>query len=115
MLNVNTVAFLATEPRKLEGKFGEGSIGTVGFKNGYSNEKSYIDYISWGKPGKFLNNYCRKGSQLYLVGHLEQVAYTSSAGIEVNKLRFVITTIEVINTSFSRSEQDRISSETAKI
>ena len=72
---------------------------TLAVDDGYGKDKhaSFIPCVAWKRQAEVLNQYCFKGSQIGVSGHLQQRSYENKQGQKVNVVEVVVTNIELLD------------------
>lgn len=106
MANFNKVILLGNLTRDVElrhtqsgqalGKFGM-AINRKYTVNGESKEEvCFVDLTAWGKTAELLNQYVRKGSQLFVEGRLQYSTWESQEGGKRSKLEVVVENFQFV-------------------
>lgn len=65
--------------------------------NGESKEETcFVDLTAWGKQAELLNQYVRKGSQLFVEGRLQYSTWESQEGGKRSKLEVVVENFQFL-------------------
>jgi single-strand DNA-binding protein len=65
--------------------------------NGESKEETcFVDLTAWGKQAELLNQYVRKGSQLFVEGRLQYSTWESQEGGKRSKLEVVVENFQFV-------------------
>ena len=106
MANFNKVLLLGNLTRDVElrhtqsgqplAKFGM-AINRKYTVNGESKEETcFVDLTAWGKQAELLNQYVRKGSQLFVEGRLQYSTWESQEGGKRSKLEVVVENFQFV-------------------
>lgn len=80
---------------------------TLAVDDGYGKEKhaSFIPCVAWKRQAEILSQYCFKGSQIGVSGHLRQRSYENNQGQKVNVVEVVATNIELLDPKNASGQQ----------
>lgn len=106
MANFNKVILLGNLTRDVElrhtqsgqplAKFGM-AINRKYSVNGEQKESTcFVDLTAWGKQAEILNQYVKKGSQLFVEGRLEYSTWESQEGGKRSKLEVVVENFQFV-------------------
>ena len=106
MANFNKVILLGNLTRDVElrhtqsgqalAKFGM-AINRKWSQNGEQKESTcFVDLTAWGRQAEVLQQYVKKGSQLFVEGRLEYSTWESPVGGMRNKLEFLVETFQFV-------------------
>lgn len=106
MANFNKVILMGNLTRDVElrhtqsgqalAKFGM-AINRKYTANGESKEETcFVDLTAWGKQAELLNQYVRKGSQLFVEGRLQYSTWESQEGGKRSKLEVVVENFQFV-------------------
>jgi len=57
-------------------------------------ETDFINFVAFGKDAEFLEKYCRKGTKLVIIGHIQTGSYTNKDGNKVYTTDVICEEIE---------------------
>jgi single-strand DNA-binding protein len=113
MANFNKVILLGNLTRDIELRHTQSGMAIAKFGmainrkytvNGESKESTcFVDLTAWGKQAEILNQYVRKGSQLFVEGRLEYSTWETQEGQKRNKLEVVVENFQFVGAGGSRA------------
>lgn len=74
------------------------------------DDTAWHNIVAWRSLADLAQQYIKKGSQLFIIGHLSYRKYTDSAGIERNITEIIADRIELCGSSTGRPQADIVTS-----
>ncbi|MCU0863085.1 MAG: single-stranded DNA-binding protein [Planctomycetes bacterium] len=109
MANFNKVLLMGNLTRDVELRHTQGGTALAKFGlavnrkftvNGESKEETcFVDLTAWGKQAELLNQYVRKGSQLFVEGRLQFSTWESQEGGKRSKLEVVVENFQFLGSA----------------
>ena len=113
MANFNKVILLGNLTRDVELRHTQGGQALAKFGmainrkytvNGEQKETTcFVDLTAWGKQAELLNQYVRKGSQLFVEGRLEYSTWEAQDGGKRSKLEVVVENFQFVGGNRDRA------------
>lgn len=75
------------------------------YKKEGENTADFINCIAFGKNGEFAEKYCRKGTKLLVVGHIQTGSYTNKDGQKVYTTDIVVDEQEFAESKKAEQEE----------
>jgi single-strand DNA-binding protein len=107
--NFNKVLLMGNLTRDVELRHTQGGTALAKFGlavnrkftvNGESKEETcFVDLTAWGKQAELLNQYVRKGSQLFVEGRLQFSTWESQEGGKRSKLEVVVENFQFLGSA----------------
>jgi single-strand DNA-binding protein len=107
--NFNKVLLMGNLTRDVELRHTQGGTALAKFGmainrkftvNGESKEETcFVDMTAWGKQAELLNQYVRKGSQLFVEGRLQFSTWESQEGGKRSKLEVVVENFQFLGSA----------------
>jgi single-strand DNA-binding protein len=67
-------------------------------------ETCFINCVCWGKLGEILNQYCKKGSQIYIDGKIKQENWTDQNGGKRSKHSITIENMTMLDSQAQQQQ-----------
>lgn len=109
MANFNQVILMGNLTRDVELRHTQSGMALAKFgmainrkwsQNGEQKESTcFVDLTAWGKQAELLNQYVKKGSQLFVEGRLEYSTWETPEGGKRNKLEVVVENFQFMGSA----------------
>ena len=113
MANYNKVILLGNLTRDIELRHTQSGMALAKFgmainrkwsQNGEQKESTcFVDLTAWGRQAEVLNQYVRKGSQLFVEGRLEYSTWEAEGGGKRSKLEVVVENFQFVGSGGGRA------------
>jgi len=81
--------------------------------NGEKHETvSYFDFIAWGKSGKIIAEYAKKGARICINGSLQQTRWDDQDGKKRSKIEIVVDNFQFLDSK--KSDESKPASSTSE-
>ena len=74
--------------------------------NGKDNVAYFIECVIWGKQAEFLNNYCKKGNQIGVVGKLTTRSYDRKDGTKAYVTEVLCNQVQLFTSKKTEDKQE---------
>jgi single-strand DNA-binding protein len=111
MANFNKVILMGNLTRDVELRHTQSGMALAKFglavnrkwsQNGEQKESTcFVDLTAWGRQAELLNQYVKKGSQLFVEGRLEYSTWEAQDGGKRSKLEVVVENFQFVGSSRS--------------
>jgi len=108
MANYNKVTLIGNLTRDVELRSTQGGTAIAKFgmainrkfkqEGGEAKEETcFVDLTAWGRQAELINQYCSKGSPLFIDGRLEFSTWESKEGEKRSKLAVIVENFQLID------------------
>jgi single-strand DNA-binding protein len=106
-MDINSVTLIGRLTRDPESKtiFNDKTISAFSIAvNGYKDDVSFFNCVAFGQTAEFINQYCKKGNRLAIVGRLQQRSWSDKEGVKKSSVEVVVNNVQNLTPKTDKQE-----------